>query len=72
MIKVYCDACGGEIPAKQASEKFRRLQGRLGVEIFATIDGIFEGGHVCRACLLRVANDGEDVRLFPRPTVVKE
>lgn len=66
-IKIYCDACGGEIPADHARDKFKRLKGRVGVEIMTTIDGVFDGGHVCRPCLLSIVNTGADVRIFPHP-----
>lgn len=65
MIKVYCDACENEIPANLARDKFKRLKGRVGVEILATVDGVFDGGNVCRPCLLSIANNGEDVTRFP-------
>lgn len=67
MIKVFCDACGNEIAATRARDKFKRLQGRVGVEILLTVDGVFEGGNVCRPCLLKVVNEGDDVSRFPNP-----
>jgi hypothetical protein len=65
MIKVFCDACGAEIPTDHARDKFRRLKGRVGVELLTTVDGVFDGGNVCRPCLLKVMNEGEDVQRFP-------
>lgn len=65
MIKVYCDACENEIPANLARDRFKRLKGRVGVEILATVDGVFDGGNVCRSCLLKIAYEGEDVTRFP-------
>lgn len=67
MIKVYCDACENQIPTNLARDRFKRLQGRVGVEILATVNGVFEGGNVCRPCLLKIANEGQDVTNFPRP-----
>lgn len=55
--KIYCDMCGEEI---KNSDRLRRVLGRFAVEIMVRVDRVWNAGHVCHKCVLRIANEGED------------
>jgi len=50
MYKVFCDICGKDI-TNYAGSMATGKHGRLTVEIMIAIDGMWNGGHACEACI---------------------
>ena len=54
MVRYYCDLCGKEIAP---SDLHGRLQSRLEnitVKCMVAVGGIWNGGHVCNECIVKV------------------
>lgn len=59
MFKCFCDACGTEIPRKEAGKHLLFERGRVTAEIMVAVDNTWNAGHVCADCLREVIAQGE-------------
>jgi len=50
MYKLYCDRCNKEIE-KGGSQRVKCEEGRFGIEVMASVDGVMNGGHLCQNCV---------------------
>jgi hypothetical protein len=58
--KYYCDVCEKDVTG--SGDRVRRLLGRVMIEIMVRVENTWNAGHVCDACVLRVANEGRPVK----------
>jgi len=60
MTKFYCDECGEELKPGQAHKRLTRKLGRVSVEVITAVDGVWNAGEVCPACVVKTVSEGED------------
>jgi hypothetical protein len=66
MIRIFCDLCGNEMKARSSGlERLRRGLENVTVEVMAAVNGVYNAGQVCEACIIRVVNEGVDVPRNP-------
>ena len=61
MIRTYCDGCGTEVARNFVRQRLSRSKENFKVEVQVATDGVWNDGHICFSCLLRVINEGVDV-----------
>jgi len=59
MIKVFCDICEKEITGDEAYNRLKTRSGMLLTEVLTAVDGVWNGGHVCHACIRKAVIGGE-------------
>jgi hypothetical protein len=61
MIRTYCDGCGEEIT--ETGRLVRSHTARdgcvIGVEVMVSVNGTWNGGHVCKQCVIDAVLHGE-------------
>lgn len=70
MIRIFCDVCGdevtdGNIPregenGKRVACEVRGKTGILKVEVMTGINGTWNGGDVCKYCVIDAVNQADD------------
>lgn len=60
-IRYFCDMCGEEIQKPTDANRIARQHANITVEVFVAVDGVWNGGHVCADCVVRVVDQGEPV-----------
>lgn len=55
MVKFFCDVCGADITG-HANDRLKGRTGRISFEVITGVDGIWNGGHICRQCLIAAIN----------------
>lgn len=59
MIHITCDGCGQPIDHTANRTKFKK--DRITVDLMVAVDGTWNGGHVCRPCIIEAIIDGSRV-----------
>lgn len=63
--RYFCDGCGEEVTGK-ANDRLRRsfditATTNLAVEVMVRLNGTWNTGHICTACVIRVVTVGTDL-----------
>lgn len=63
-IKYFCSMCGKPCdPTKHNSfNRIHRKKGRITVEVMVAIDNTWNGGEVCKTCVLDTVAKGKDIK----------
>ncbi len=56
--RYFCDVCETELSSRRPDRVRRRL-GEVTVEVMVAHKGVWNGGHLCEPCVLRIINEGE-------------
>jgi hypothetical protein len=60
--RYFCDGCGTELTTEEAARRLQRARifpgHHIAVKVTVALDGGWNSGHVCHACILRVMNEG--------------
>lgn len=59
--RYFCDVCETEIPESDG-DRVRRILGTVMVEIMVRHNGVWNAGHVCPSCVVKVVNDGRPAK----------
>ena len=62
MVKFFCDVCGSEV-AGHEDGRLKGEVGRISFEVMTAIDGTWNGGHVCRKCLISAINASQEAEV---------
>lgn len=57
-IRIFCDACGGEIKDSEG-DRLRRVMDDITVEVMVRYKGVWNGVHVCHHCIISTINHGQ-------------
>lgn len=60
MIKMFCDVCGKEIERNFVIERLRIRLKDVELEIIAGVDGVWNGGQLCKDCLMKAIAEGKE------------
>ena len=58
MTKYFCDQCGTEL-GKGDHQRLCRKDGRIVAEVSVAVDGVWNSGHVCHGCILKMFTKGK-------------
>ena len=58
-IRLFCDVCNTEIIGQ--SDRVRRRLGDVKIEVMVCHKNTWNAGHICEACVVRVATEGEPI-----------
>lgn len=53
-----CDVCGRGMDDGEATGRLRRIVDDVMIEVMVRYRGVWNAGHVCHGCVLRVATHG--------------
>lgn len=57
--KIYCDVCNSLM--KEQTDRFRRGLGDVKVEVMVAFKNVWNAGHLCEPCLLKVITEGHSL-----------
>ena len=61
-VKYFCDICGGRVKRNYVMPRLLRRFQRVKVEIYVAVDGVWNSGHLCKACVLSAVKNGKDIK----------
>lgn len=62
MIRVFCDLCKQEIEHRKDGERLSRELRNIRVKVLYAVGEVWNAGHVCKSCQIRVVTGGEDFK----------
>lgn len=60
MTKYFCDGCGMPMAEAPHGNRIKRTFGRVSVEVLVALDGTWNGGEICRSCVIQAVAQGDD------------
>ncbi len=56
MVKYFCDVCKKQMTPND-NGRLKGKEGILEIEVMVSVNGVWNGGHVCHKCIVKAINE---------------